>query len=42
MFRIPEQPVNEPAEVMIAAAQNKFDGSGNLTDQAARDFAVAA
>lgn len=26
---------------MIAAAQNKFDGSGNLTDQAARDFVVA-
>jgi hypothetical protein len=41
MLRIPEQPVNNRPEVMIAAAQNKFDGSGNLTDQAARDFVVA-
>ena len=32
--------MNRP-EVMIPAAQNKFDADGKLTDQATRDFVVA-
>jgi len=32
--------MNRP-EVMIPQAQNKFDASGNLTDQATRDFVTA-
>ncbi len=32
--------MNRP-EVMIPAAQNKFDAEGKLTDQATRDFIVA-
>ncbi len=32
--------MNRP-EVMIPAAQNKFDASGKLTDQATRDFIAA-
>jgi chromate reductase len=32
--------MNRP-EVMIPAAQNKFDAEGKLTDQATRDFIIA-
>jgi chromate reductase, NAD(P)H dehydrogenase (quinone) len=34
-------PINKP-EVMIGAAQTKFDGNGNLTDEPTRGFIAAA